>query len=390
MRVLHIANWYPNPWNDIEGNFVKAQFSLFRRMTHARLLNVQVRQDAAMLLRYRRVVLDNGEVGYYLLTRIASARAQALLTTCLLLFALLRERAWRFDLLHFHIAWPLLAHVHLWGRCFGRRMVVSEHWSGYHLKFNLPEGSAALKRMRRPFQNRVPVIAVSKALLDDIRAFAGAGDFPGFVIPNVVSLHGTAPTANNAPVLFTVNRWVAIKDPLPMLRGLAAAAEAGVAFELVVGGYGEMLDEMQSFVAASVLAGRTEFRGRMTKSQIEAQLALSDGYLFSSRYETFSVACAEALGAGVPLVGPFIPAISEYAGEADWQQVPERSPEGWRVAITRFATRTMNGEFDRDAIAASAAERFSESRIRRAYASVLAAMGRSVETDADEEVARCE
>jgi glycosyltransferase involved in cell wall biosynthesis len=128
---------------------------------------------------------------------------------------------------------------------------------------------------------------------------------------------------------------------------------------------------MRSFVAATNLVGCTRFTGLMTKAEIAAQLRESDGYLFSSRYETFSVACAEALGAGVPLIGPHIPAIAEYAGEADWQVVEARSAAGWAGALEHFLRKIAAGGYDRWAIADQAARRFSPEVIRAEYRRVL-------------------
>ena len=128
---------------------------------------------------------------------------------------------------------------------------------------------------------------------------------------------------------------------------------------------------MKAFVGNSNLADRTRFLGVMTKAEIAAQLRTTDGYVFSSRYETFSVACAEALGAGVPLIGPQIPAIAEYAGESDWQMVESRSAGAWACALAEFLGKISAGEYNRAAIASRAAARFSEDSIRREYRRVL-------------------
>ena len=156
-----------------------------------------------------------------------------------------------------------------------------------------------------------------------------------------------------------------------MLEGLALAADAGIEFELRLGGFGELTEQMQDFVAQSSLAGRANFLGKMTKAQIAQQLASCDGYLFASHYETFSVACAEALGAGIPLVGPFIPAIAEYAGPDDWETVATRDAEGWKQAIIRYVTRWRDGGFDKAAVAERAAHRFAADRLRKSYRHVV-------------------
>lgn len=376
MPILHIASWYPNPWDDVEGNFIRDQIAVFRREYPAEVVVVQVRPSPGRWLRFTRPALDGGARGYILHAPVrAGSKVLEVLSTLLLLGVLLRLRAWRFDALHVHIAYPLLIHAHLWRRLFRKPIIISEHWSAYHYNFHLAEGSRALAHMRRPFQQGFPVLAVSDALLADIRNFAQRDDFAGIVLPNVVPLHGATDAARKVPVLFAVNRWVPVKNPMPMLEGLARAADAGLAFHLVIGGYGTLIDEMKAFVDTSALRGRTTFPGKMTKLQIAAQLAQSDGYLFSSDYETFSIACAEALGAGVPLIGPHITAVAEYAGPQDLAMVEPRSATGWQDAITLFVAAWARGDWDRHAIAQRAQARFSDTTLRARYRQALQMLG---------------
>lgn len=376
MTILHIANWYPGPWDSIEGNFVRDQIAVFRKELPAEVVVVQVRPNAGRGLRLAKPELDGGARGYILYAPVRpGSKPLEWLSTLLLLFVLLREAAWRFEAFHFHIAYPLLMQVHLWRWLFRKPIVISEHWSAYHFNFHLPEGSRALQRMRRPFQQGYAVLAVSEALLDDIRRFARCDDFKGFVVPNVVPLHGADTGQRERPVLFVVNRWVPVKNPMPMLEGLHRAAKAGRAFTLVLGGYGDLIGEMADFVDHSALRERTRFAGKMTKPEIAEQLAASDGYLFSSDYETFSIACAEALGAGVPLIGPHIPAIAEYAGPGDAVEVRSRTPDAWQEAIKAFVDTWAGGGWDRPAIARRAAHRFSQARLRADYRAGMSCLG---------------
>lgn len=370
-RVLHIAGWYPGPWSKIEGNFVQAHVRLFLKEARGSAIVVQVRRSQETWFKLRMLEPEEGVQGSYLLTKMPVGRLTEFLSSLLLVFALVRARAWRFDVLHFHIAYPLLIHVDYWHWIFRKPVIISEHWSAYHYNFNLSDDSRALAALRRPFQHGFPVLAVSGALLNDIRRFSRCDDLRGCVIPNVVPIHGARATENDIPVLFCVGRWVEIKDPMPMLLGLSQLRLSGTLFELVIGGFGPLIEPMKMLVANSSLADCTSFLGELTKAQIADQLGKSDGYLFSSKYETFSVACAEALGAGVPLIGPQIPAISEYATRADWQRVETRDAEGWAHAAKEFLRRISACEFDRAAIARRAAIRFSSERIRSAYREIL-------------------
>ena len=379
MSILHIASWYPNPWDRMEGNFIRDQIQVFSQELPAETVVVQVRPSGRRWPWFKYTKLEGGARGYFLLIPNWPKRIIEWLSTFLLVIVLLKERAWRFDALHVHIAYPLLMHSKLWRWIVRKPIIISEHWSAYHFNFHLPESSKALARMRRPFQQGYPVLAVSKALLNDIRNFAETDDFMDFVVPNVVPLHGyrqeTKLAYENGPVLFSVNRWAEIKNPMPMLQGLERAAANGYYFDFVVGGFGPMMDEMISFIESSELKGRTRRTGKMTKSEIAIQLSKSDGYLFSSNYETFSIACAEALGAGVPLVGPRIPVIANYAGPKGLLEVSARTPEDWQNAVQDFIEKWRRGCWDQAAIAQRAASQFSVEAISSSYIAAMQKIG---------------
>jgi hypothetical protein len=200
MKTLHIANWYPTPSDNIAGNFVRDQIAVFKQELPAEVVVVQVRPTPKRWPRFKRQQLEGDARGYILHAPVQSgSKVLEWVSTLLLMGVLLHERAWRFEALHFHIAYPLLIHSRFWRWIFRKPIVISEHWSAYHYKFHLPEGSRALSHMRRPFQQGNPVLAVSQALLDDIRTFAQRDDFKGFVLPNVVPLHGAAEGKRDVP-----------------------------------------------------------------------------------------------------------------------------------------------------------------------------------------------
>lgn len=370
-KVLHIANWFPNPWNDLEGLFVRDQIDLFNEVTNSSTIAVQVRNHTSNRLLLRQVELGSDTQGYYLLTKFKSGLATRILTTALLLIALTKVRFWRFDVVHFHIAYPLLSYPSFLRFFLRRPMLVSEHWSAYHFNFYLPSDSKSLTPLRRPFSSRIPVLAVSQALLNDIYRFSCRNDYKGYVIPNTFPLHGYSEKFNTVPIIFAVNCWTEIKNPIPMLEGLILAAESGSRFHLVLGGYGPLFATIKAKVQDSSLAMCTTVFEKMTKSQIAEQLARANGYLFSSHYETFSIACAEALGAGVPLLGPELPAIAEYATPEDWFKVEDRDAKSWEAAIKGFLIALNSGKYRGHDIAERAAKRFSKSAVQSAYRAAL-------------------
>ena len=367
-KVLHITNWYPNKWDNVEGIFVREQFRAFSEVTSGNLINIQVREGTGWF-EYRRVVYSDSEIGYYILTKIATYRVIEILTSLLLFWALIRSNIRQYDVLHFHIAYPLLTYYRYWKMFVRLPILVSEHWSAYHFNFYLPPEARKLDRIKKIFRQQIPVITVSKALLDDIRRFAGTDDFPSAVIPNVIDTRyfyfGNALEQTSKPRFFIVNVWRPIKKPFAMLEAFAELARDGKDFELIIGGYGDLFEEMQAFVKEHALEDNIHFLGKLDKAGIKRELSKADAYLFSSEYETFSVACAQALASGCPLIGPPLPAIWEYSDPNERVAVQRNNVEGWKKALEFFVdNRTM---FDHEAIAQKAQSYFSTERIKHKY-----------------------
>jgi glycosyltransferase involved in cell wall biosynthesis len=373
-KILHVSNWYPNKWNDLEALFVREQFRLFSRAAkESKMLHVQVMESDGWL-RYERIRYSENETGYYLHTKIRTHRILEVLSTLLLLWALKREGAERYDLLHFHIAYPLLTWRHLWKRLFPTPLILSEHWSAYHYNFYMPPETRKLDRIKRIFRQGIPLLTVSRALLRDIRRFAGTDDFPAAVIPNVIDLDTyrhieSYRTKSGIPTFFIVNLWRDIKNPWPMLDAFAVLAEEGAAFELRIGGYGPILPEMRRYVREKGLDSRVTFLGKLYRERIAEEMNRADAYLFASSYETFSAVCAQALCCGCPLIGPTLEAVAEYTPPEAWVVAERNDPEGWHQALKKFLRRRES--FDRRKIALRIRDYLGHDRILSLYQEFL-------------------
>lgn len=375
LRVLHITNWYPNHWNTYEGIFVKEQFDAFCSVTSAQLVNVQVREGKS-LFSLKHFRYNEREEAYFILTSITRFRIIELLTSLLLLYVLYKKRANKFNILHVHVAYPLLLYYKLWKRFLKIPVVISEHWTAYHYNFNLIKGSKGHNRIRSIFSNGLPLITVSRALQKDIVLFAERNDFKKYVLPNIIDLNvfrflNVSEKDENPDKLFSffvINLWRSLKNPFPLLEAFKELLPH-YKLNLLIGGYGELLPEMEKFVKVQSLQNSITFLGKMSKEQIAETLSGVDAYLFSSNYETFSVACAQALCCGVPLIGPSIDAIREYAGEEDGIFIEQNTKEEWLKGIADFIVRSQF--FNKENIAKRATNRFSLSAFKKDYLSIM-------------------
>lgn len=372
-KVLHITNWYPNEWNTYEGLFVKEQFNVLAEVTEARLINVQVRAGNSLFkIKHRKY--NDKEEAYFILTSIKRWKVIEVFSTLLLIYVLFKEKVNKYDLLQIHVAYPLLRFYKWWRNLFNVPILISEHWSAYHFHFNLPVTSKKLDGIMSIFWSKLPVITVSKALQKDIYAFSKNDNFKSYILPNLIDLNTFKYTDKGNEVkpfikFFIVNVWRRIKNPFPMLEAFSQIAKLNRDVTINIGGYGDLLESMQQFVKDRNLETQVFFGGKLSKEDIADALYEADAYLFSSDYETFSVACAQALCCGVPLLGPNIDAIREYAGKDDGIFLKENSISEWTIAFDKFLLHFQ--QFNKKEIAKRAAERFSIAKFKVDYLNII-------------------
>jgi len=370
-KVLHISNWYPNQWNDMEATFVREQYRLFSKVTESHLVHIQVRKSKKIFA-YKYIKYSSIEEGYYFLTKLKSTKIIEILTTFLLLWVLLKSKYKHYNILHFHIAYPLLSYYSWWKKILKKPILISEHWSAYHFNFYMSLKTKKLDRIKNIFKQNIPLITVSKTLLEDIEKFSGTNSLISTIIPNVIdqkTFFYHPKNINNTVTFFAVNDWRVIKNPFPMLEGFALLYDKGISFKLILGGYGELIEEMKNFVSSHGMLDKIVFLGKMHKKEIASVLYQSDGYLIASNYETFSVVSAQALCCGVPLIGVKLSAIEEYTNEDSYLNLEDNSAEGWRDKLEYFMYNKNN--YNRKDIALKGNTYLSNENIKISYKKTL-------------------
>lgn len=372
-NLLHITNWYPNPSNRFEALFVQEHFKALADREMQQLWHVQVRGEGS-LFRLRKGSYSSSEHYFILDTCFSSWQVREWLHFALL--ALLRLRLWRhrWDVVNVHIAYPLLRFPRLVRWLYGQNIIVTEHWSAYHEGFKLPENSPGRRRIRKIFQHRIPVIAVSQALMDDIVAFAETDDFAKHVIPNVVNPDifspGPAPRPAPGATFVMAGSWSPIKRPLLVMQSFAVVSRSHPEARLRIIGYGSQWEEMRRFARESDLQERIAFLGPLGKAAIATELRKAAALVHASEYETFSVVCAEALCCGTPVIASRVGGIPEYVDDRNGITV-ENDVEAFTAAME--GVLRCDRYWNRDMIAFTAAGRFNPATVGAQLATALEA-----------------
>lgn len=369
MKALHISFWYPNRENPYEAIWVKRHIEALGAFCEQEVWHIEVRPGRKY--RYQKYsesgchhrILDVPFTQWILVEIISAFMLWKVLTSF---------RKKNFDLINIHIAYPLLS---FWKQIKGalrRPIVITEHWSAYHLNFGLPKETKKLNRIKNIFKNDFGLITVSEALLNDIRAFSRTAQIKAIVVPNIVDCNVFKPSShlNNDKIIrfFMVSGWAYPKDPIMAIQAFAKVLKEHKNIILDIGGYGVLTETMKETVMKLGITENINFLGKMSPGEIAEQHSKSSAYLHCSGYETFSVVCAEALCSGVPVIASAVGGITEFIGPEDGILVQTHNEKAWISAINDFIN---SQHFNSNEIAARAAARFDSKIVGKKYFETL-------------------
>lgn len=370
MKVLHVTNWYPHEQNPQEALWIQRHInSLADFVESSFTLHIEVKPANKFCLIKANKENFNQRIFY---VPIKSWFLIEVLTTFLLVFYLIKLKApKKFDIINFHIAYPVLTYWHLINKFINIPVLITEHWSAYHFNFNIRKAKK-LRRIKRIFQQGIPLICVSEHLKEDIQKFAGNFSFPAYIIPNVVSKEfiNCSSHQQNATYhsFFMVSSWKWPKRPDIAIEAFAKfMKETGDKYTLRIGGYGPLLPEMEKQVAELGITDKVKFLGKMNSATIADEMNLAIAFIHCSEYETFSVVCAEALCSGCPVIASSAGGIKELVDSSSGILVEKNDESSWEHALKQFDCLSFNKE----EIAIEAVEKYSTLGVGERYSRVL-------------------
>jgi glycosyltransferase involved in cell wall biosynthesis len=167
-----------------------------------------------------------------------------------------------------------------------------------------------------------------------------------WVIHNGVALD-VAPAAQRGapPVIVSVGRLAAPKDPLALVAALARLPPGG--FRAVLVGSGPKHAEVAAAIRDAGLDGAVELAG--DRGDIPALLAAADLFVLASRSEGFPMSVLEAMAAGLPVVASAVGGVAEAVADGE--------------------TGLLVAPGDVDALAAAIGRLLADGQLRRAMGS---------------------
>lgn len=252
---------------------------------------------------------------------------------------------WKPDIIHQHFGFDLAVMAEREGVPF----VFTEH-SSHH---NRPLPPEKAKRLKREYERCAAVLAVSRALAENMRGNTGV---EAAVVPNIVDTAQFAP--QSAPhehfTFVSTGNLLPVKNMAGLLRAFSRLKGEP---ELILFGSGTEGGALRALCTELGLEERVSFRGHCPRKELAEAYAGADCFVLASRSETFGVAYIEAMAAGLPVIATRCGGPEDFVTEKNGILIPVDD----ECALADAMERMMSGRasYDGAAIAADIRRRFA-------------------------------
>lgn len=387
-RVLMLPKWYPNRYDDQDGDFVARHVAAIAARAQVGVVFAAVARGPLPHLTDCEADLT-GPVPtlryYYRAQPTGIGPLDKVLKLGLYFWCL--ARGYR-RLTHYWGAAPQLVHVHVllrtglwaWWLKLTRNLpfVVTEHWTLY-----LPANAPRIGWLRRWLTRRVVAAAAGlHTVSDNLRAALaqlGAVNPHSVVIPNVVDtalFRLPGPTRRRAVLLHVAAFNEQAKNLSGILRVVARLRTTRPGVELRVAGYGPAEAQLHQLAAGlGLLAdGTVTFLGKLTPAAVAEEMRHAAGLVLFSNYENLPCVLIEAQASGLPAVATQVGGVPEL--------LPPDGSRGFLVppadeaALAQALTALLDHpeQFDPATLREHATASFSYEAVGKQFASFYAAV----------------
>ena len=219
-------------------------------------------------------------------------------------------------------------------------------------------------RLARPLTTAT--ICVSERERDSGLAAGTCSPGETYVIPNAVDV-AAAPRSTSQrqpPIIVTVGRLKAPKDPLTLVRALGRLPAGS--FEARIVGEGPQREALERELRALGLTERVHLLGE--RRDVPRLLAAADVFVLATRSEGHPVSVLEAMAAGLPVVASRVGGVPEQVVDGETGVlVDPGDPDALATALARLAADPSLRRRMGDAGRTRAEERFDLEPFRRAH-----------------------
>ena len=351
MNVLHLLSWFPTPDDPTLGNFCVRMIDALPEDCHSVILSVCDGKDMTKSFEVKEIPgAHHTHVQIYIRPpKNSIVRKLKMLRMYQYGLKYIKQRFFKPDLIHLHVAYPLGQVALLWKKLFGYKYVLTEHWTIYQ-----PQNKEVLvgkpKRKIVKIANNASVIM--PVSMDLQRCMEGHGVKNRFrVIYNLVNTSifrlGSTQTENKKHILHISTLRDEAKNFSGILRVIERLRQQRDDFELhVIHDYDA--PEFKAFVKEHHLEDCVIFHGKKTSAEVAQAYQDADFFVLFSNFENLPCVIVEAFASGVPVLSTAVGGIAEILS-------PERGiliPQGDEDALLQGMSQMLDhsSEYDRKAI----------------------------------------
>lgn len=371
LRVLFVTNWFPRRERPLEGVFVREHARAVQLYDDVVVLH-SMGTDPGITRAWRMEQelnreLTGGVLTYRVWHRRHPVPGSTYVRYVMSIIQAIRTLAvegFRPDVIHAHIYEAGIPSV-IAGRLLGIPVLITEHYSVFPR--NLLPWKELLKA-RVAFSLADRVLPVSNSLRAGIEARGLRARFQ--VIPNAINeafFEGISrpARATAGPIrLLTVGELKPVKGIPILLGALARVARQRTDWHLDVVGDGDERAAYQRLAEDLGIGEKVTFTPYLRPQELAARMRQADVFVLASSYETFSVATAEALASGLPVVATQSGGPAEFVVPGVGILVPPGDAVALSGALIEMLDRHRH--YDPDVLSTYARARFGPQVIGRA------------------------
>ena len=364
MNVLHLLSWFPTPDDPTLGNFCVRMIDALPEDCHSVILSVCDGKDMTKSFEVKEIPgAHHTHVQIYIRPpKNSIIRKLKMLRMYQYGLKYIKQRFFKPDLIHLHVAYPLGQVALLWKKLFGYKYVLTEHWTIYQPQ-NKEVLVGKLKRKIVKIANNAELIM--PVSLDLQRCMEGHGIHNRFkVIYNLVNTDifklGAPHTSGKKQILHISTLRDEAKNFSGILRVIERLRQQRDDFELhVIHDYDA--PEFKTFVKERHLEDCVIFHGKKTSAEVAEAYQNADFFVLFSNFENLPCVIVEAFASGVPVLSTSVGGIAEILS-------PERGiliPQGDEDALLQGMNNLLNHyqEYNREAIRSYAISTFAAQNI---------------------------
>ncbi len=364
MNVLHLLSWFPTPDDPTLGNFCVRMIDALPEDCHSVILSVCDGKDMTKSFEVKEIPgAHHTHVQIYIRPpKNSIVRKLKMLRMYQYGLKYIKQRFFKPDLIHLHVAYPLGQVALLWKKLFDYKYVLTEHWTIYQ-----PQNKEVLvgKQKRKIVKIANNAELIMPVSLDLQRCMEGHGIHNRFkVIYNLVNTDifklGAPHTSGKKQILHISTLRDEAKNFSGILRVIERLRQQRDDFELhVIHDYDA--PEFKTFVKEHHLEDCVIFHGKRTSAEVAEAYQNADFFVLFSNFENLPCVIVEAFASGVPVLSTSVGGIAEILS-------PERGiliPQGDEDALLQGMNNLLNHyqEYNREAIRSYAIKTFAAQNI---------------------------